>query len=259
MPCRLCGAATERRFERAVLGRAVGFWGCRTCGLTQTDEPTWLDEAYQDAIHPTDTGILARNLGARRVVATFLEVSQAGERPCIDWAGGYGIFVRLMRDVGFPFYWWDPLAQNLLARGWEWSEALGRPFACTAFEVLEHFVHPLEEFRKIAAFGADYIVTSTELAPDGGPRPDWHYLSVESGQHVSFYEARTIERLGREAGYPVVHTTPYLQVFARAPFPAWRWTAATRLAPLLFTLVRKRRHSLTVEDCESVRRGMRAP
>jgi hypothetical protein len=163
-----------------------------------------------------------------------------------------------MRDVGFPFFWWDPFAKNLLAPGWEWSATAGRPFACTAFEVLEHFVHPLEEFRKIADFGADYIVTSTELAPEPGPASEWHYLSVESGQHVSFYRPRTLERLGREAGYPVVRTSPYLQVFAREPFPAWRWDVALRLAPILFTLVRKRRRSLTVEDCESVRRSLRS-
>lgn len=259
LTCRLCGGQAALRFERMVLNRhRAGFYRCDDCGLTQTSEPEWLAEAYQHAIHPTDTGILARNLGARRVVATFLELAGARDRPCLDYAGGYGIFVRLMRDVGFPFHWWDPYAENLLARGWEWSDDLGRPFACTAFEVLEHFVRPLEEFQKIAAFGAELIVTSTELAPAPGPAADWHYLSVESGQHVSFYQPRTLERLGREAGYPFVLTGPYLQVFARAPFPAWRWRLAERLAPLLFTLVRKRRRSLTVEDCERVRRGLRA-
>jgi hypothetical protein len=257
--CRLCGRDAALSFERVILNRhRVGFYECPECGLVQTSDPTWLDEAYTHPIHPTDTGILARNLGARRVVATFLELSGAGERPCLDYAGGYGIFVRLMRDVGFPFFWWDPLAQNLLAPGWEWNATLGRPFACTAFEVLEHFVRPLEEFRKIAAFGADFVITSTELAPDPFPGPEWHYLSVESGQHVGFYRPRTLERLGREAGYPVVLIGPYLQVFAREPFPAWQWRIAERLAPLLFTVVRKRRRSLTVEDCESVRRSLRA-
>jgi hypothetical protein len=257
-PCRLCGRSAALRFERVVLDRhRVGFYECGECGLVQTSEPTWLEEAYTHAIHPTDTGILARNLGARRIVATFLELAEAGNRPCLDYAGGYGIFVRLMRDVGFPFYWWDPFAQNLLAPGWEWATTHGRPFACTAFEVLEHFVHPREEFEKIAAFGAEYVITSTELAPEPGPPSDWQYLSVESGQHVSFYRPRTLERLGRECGYPHVHAGPYHQVFAREPFSAWRWRVAERLSPLLFTLVRKRRRSLTVADCESVRRTLR--
>jgi hypothetical protein len=257
--CRLCGEAADRRFERLVLDRhRVGYYTCRSCGLTQTDDPTWLDEAYAHPIHPTDTGLLARNLGARRVVASFLALSGVGDRPCVDYAGGYGVFVRLMRDAGFHFHWCDPYARNLLAQGWEWKDGMGRPFACTAFEVLEHFVRPLEEFQKIAALGADYVITSTELPPAGGPAPDWHYLSVESGQHVSFYQPRTLERLGRASGYPVVLTGPYVQVFARAPFPAWKWRAAVRLAPILYTLARKSRRSLTVDDCETMRRSLRS-
>lgn len=257
IPCRLCGGSSERLFERTVLNRhPAGYYQCHGCGLVQTSDPVWLEEAYTQAIHPTDTGLLARNLGARRVVATFLELSGVSGEPCLDYAGGYGIFVRLMRDVGFQFYWWDPYAPNLLAPGSEWQATLGHPFACTAFEVLEHFVRPLDEFRRIAEFGAEYIVTSTELLPGPRPEPTWPYLSVESGQHVSFYRSDTLARLGREAGYPVVVAGPFLQVFARRPFPTWRWHLAARLAPLAFTVVRKRRRSLTVEDCEAMRRTL---
>jgi hypothetical protein len=259
LACRLCGGESRLSFEREVLGRhACGYYRCAACGLTQTSAPAWLEEAYASAIHPTDTGILARNLGVRRVAATFLELAGARDRPCLDYAAGYGIFVRLMRDVGFSFYGWDPYAQNLLAPGWEWHAGLGSPFACTAFEVLEHFVHPVEEFRKLTAFEPEWILTSTELAPEGGPPSDWHYLSVESGQHVSFYQARTLARLGKECGYAHVIAGPYHQVFGRRPVSRLRWQLATRLAPLLFTWVRKRRHSFTVDDCEAMRRALRA-
>ena len=257
LACRLCGGEAALRFERLVLGRhRCGYYRCAACGLTQTSTPTWLEEAYASAIHVTDTGILARNLGARRIVAVLLELAGVGERPCLDYAGGYGIFTRLMRDAGFAFHWWDPYAENLLAPGWEWRAALGRPFACTAFEVLEHFVQPVEEFRKIAAYEPELIVTSTELAPSNGPSEQWHYLSVESGQHVSFYAAETLARLGALAGYPHVIAGPYHQVFSRRPLARWRWRAATTLAPLLFPLVRRRRRSLTVPDCEAMRRTL---
>jgi len=258
MKCRLCGGETVALFERTVLAKnPVRYHQCVSCGLTQTDEPTWLKEAYGEAIHSTDTGILARNLGARRVAATFLHLSGVREEPCVDYAGGYGIFTRLMRDVGFEFFWMDPYATNMVARGFEWRPGPAVPRAATAFELLEHLVRPLEEFRKIAALGADWIITSTELHPGPKPAPDWPYLSVESGQHVAFYRPDTLERLGRETGYPHVMSGPFFQIFARKPFPAWRWQAAVGLGPLTYPMVRKLRPSFTVSDCESIRSRLR--
>ena len=127
----------------------------------------------------------------------------------------------------------------------------------TAFEVLEHFVRPLEEFRNIASLGAEWIITSTEVHPGRRPAPDWHYLSVESGQHIAFYRNDTLTRLGREVGYPHVLPGPFFQIFARKPFPAWHWQAAVRLGAVAFPFVRKSRPSLTVPDCERLRSAMR--
>ncbi len=256
MPCRLCDEPTAKLFEHRVLGRiTVGYHQCGTCGLTQTDEPTWLDEAYAGghALHPADTGVMARNLAARRIVATFLHLNGVRDEPCLDYASGYGIFVRLMRDAGFEFFGWDPMAENLLARGFEWRESHGRPRAVTAFEVLEHWVRPLDEFRALANRQADWIVTSTELHPGPAPLPDWLYLSPETGQHVSFYRAETLQRLGEACGYPHVISGPFVQVFARRPFSGWTWTVASRLSALVFPWVRRMRRSLTIEDSVRMR------
>ncbi len=191
------------------------------------------------------------------MVATFLHLMGVRTEPCLDYAGGYGIFTRLMRDAGFEYFWTDPYATNALARGFEWSPGPAAPRAVTAFEVLEHLVHPLEEFRKIAALNPEWIITSTELHPGPKPSPDWHYLSVESGQHVAFYRPDTLERLGREAGYPHVSSGPFFQIFARKPFPAWKWQLAVELNALAFPVVKKLRPSLTVSDCESIRSRLR--
>ena len=256
--CRLCGGEARPLFQKRILNRhQVWFFQCAGCGLTQTQEPTWLEEAYSEVVHSTDTGILMRNIGARRIVATFLHLSGVREEPCLDFAGGYGIFTRLMRDAGFQFYWTDPYAKNLVARGFEWRDLLGTPRVVTAFEVLEHFVNPLEEFRKIAGLGAEWIITSTEVHPGERPSTDWNYISTESGQHVAFYRKDTLERLGSETGYPHVIPGPFHQIFARKPFPTWRWRLAVRLGGLAFPLVRKSRTSLAVPDCERMRRELR--
>lgn len=247
--CRLCGGPTDRLFEHTLLGRRVGYHQCRACGLTQTDEPVWLDEAYADAaLHTTDTGVLARNLAAMRIAGTFLHLSGVRDEPCLDWAAGWGVFVRLMRDAGFRFYGEDPYAKSLFGRGFEWSDALGTPRACTAFEVLEHLPRPREQFGALAAKGAEWIVTSTQLPPGGTPAPDWQYLSLTSGMHVAFYRPDTLARLGREHGYPFVVAGPSYQVFARRAFPRWRWTAAVRAGAALFPVLRRLRHPLTQAD-----------
>jgi ribosomal protein S27AE len=252
IPCRLCGRPASWRFDGTVLGRhATGYYTCGDCGLTQTRDPDWLGEAYAEAISGLDTGLLARNLSLRPVVGTFLHLSGVGDRPCLDWGGGLGVFTRLMRDAGFAFRWTDPYAPNLLAHGYEWSDEVGPPFAITAFEVLEHLPRPLETFRTIAALGAELILTTTELVPGESPDPGWWYLSSGTGQHVAFYRSRTIERLGRECGYPHVIAGAYRQVFARRPFPAWRWRLANRWGAALFPLLKRTQPSLTMRDHEA--------
>lgn len=256
-PCRLCGGATEALFERVVLGRHLArYRRCTVCRLTQTQAPDWLDEAYASAIHPTDTGLLSRNVRACAIVATFLYLSRVGDRPVLDDAGGYGALTRLLRDSGFQAYWRDRQATNLFARGFEWRDDLGPPVAVTALEVLEHFVHPRDEFSRIGELGAEYIITSTEIHRGERPSPDWPYLAPASGQHVAFYRPETLRHLGAACGYPVVVAGPYYQIFSRRPFPSWRWRAAVRWGEPLHLLIRWLRPSLTVPDSEAQRRRL---
>jgi hypothetical protein len=257
--CRLCAGEARFLFAKPLLVRhRARYYQCGACGLTQTQPPDWLDEAYADAIHPTDTGLLSRNQYARRIVAVFLHLAGAGARPCLDWAGGYGVFTRLMRDCGFAFYTLDPHAENLFAKGFAWNSDRGTPFACTAFEVLEHLVRPSEGFAELAAYGAEFIVTGTQLHAGAAPVPDWPYLSPESGQHVAFYRPETLARLGRDHGYPYLVAGPYFQVFARRSFPAWHWRLATLRGAPLYALVRRLRRGLTEDDCEMLRRERRS-
>jgi hypothetical protein len=249
IPCRLCGAPAARCFEQLVLGRIpAGYFHCAACGLTQAEEPYWLEEAYANPIASADTGLLARNLHLRAVTGTFLELSGLGDRTGLDYAGGWGVFTRLMRDSGYDFRWHDRYAINLFAHGAEWRGETGPPAVCTAFEVLEHFARPREGFAELAALGAGVVITSTEVPPTSPPPADWIYLAPATGQHVAFYERRTLERLGRENGYPFVLAGPFRQVFARQPFPVWRWRAAEHLGRLLFPLLRRRRTSFTLPD-----------
>ncbi len=57
VPCRLCDGATEPAFRLTLLHKHdVQYWRCRNCHSLQSDSPTWLQEAYEDAIAGNDTG-----------------------------------------------------------------------------------------------------------------------------------------------------------------------------------------------------------
>jgi hypothetical protein len=252
--CRVCGAPVHALFEKTVLGRfRARYHRCPQCGFVQTQAPDWLDEAYTEAISAADTGVLARCLHARRVLTVFLHLAGAGNAPCLDWAGGHGVLTRLMRDVGFDFRWDDLYASNLFARGFEWRAEDGPPFAVTAFEVLEHLVHPVEMLREIAALESRFVITSTQLYEGAAPSPEWRYLAPETGQHVGFYSRATIERLGREAGFDHVRASPVLQLFSRGPVPALAWNLARLRGAPLYPLLRRRRAPLTESDSTRMR------
>ena len=87
---------------------------------------------------------MVRNLYVAGVLRSILsQLFAAGVY--VDWAGGHGVLVRLMRDAEFDFYWQDRYAQNLFARGFEWGADSGLQPAtlATAIEVLEHAPDPV--------------------------------------------------------------------------------------------------------------------
>jgi hypothetical protein len=227
-----------------LLGRhQVRYHLCGSCDYWCTDEPHWLAEAYSDAISAADTGLVLRNTMVARDLTPVLG-SLFGEGPFVDWAGGYGMLVRLMRDRGFDFYWRDAFADNLLARGFEWQG--GTSEAVTAIEVLEHVPDPVSFVEEcLEGAGTDTIIFSQEL--HDGPDADWWYLTPATGQHVSFYSARTLATLGDRLGL-TLHTSPRLHMLTGRRLPHGRFARLVRSSPLSAPLYARRRTSLMHPD-----------
>lgn len=196
--CPLCLSGRDKAFSATLLKKhSVEYWYCNSCGLLQTQEPFWLEEAYADAIAVADTGLVARNQGLARKLSTLLYWCFDQQCQYVDSAGGYGLLTRLMRDVGFDFYWHDEYCQNLLARGFEANKVDKEVAAVTAFEVLEHVPNPLDFISDcLKKYDTSTIVLSTELFQGMPPAPeDWWYYTLDTGQHISFYQMRTLEWL----------------------------------------------------------------
>jgi hypothetical protein len=167
---------------------------CSRCGFISVANPFWLAEAYAQPINASDTGYLSRNLLCVERVRMIIELCRldpAGKY--LDYAGGYGIFVRLMRDIGYDFRWTDQYCENLFARHFEEVRPFASSFeAITAFEVLEHLVDPMHTLEELAQFSS-CLILSTDVLPQIPPAPhDWWYYGLEHGQHVSFYAMSTL-------------------------------------------------------------------
>ena len=221
-PCRVCGQPALPVFSLTVLSRRVGYFDCPHCGYLQTQRPDWLDEAYARAINDTDTGIMYRNrLNVGRVIMTLLAYRRLKGR-VIDHAGGYGILVRLLRDVGVDAWWADRYCENLVARGFEADE--GPADLLTAFEVLEHLVDPVAELRSMLA-KAPSVLCSTELVPGTAPpSPDWWYLAPEHGQHIGFFRIKTLRHVAEQVGCHFASDGRSLHLFSLEPVTtSWPW------------------------------------
>jgi hypothetical protein len=198
--CRACGGQAIRVFDGQLLGKyRVNYFRCQNCGFLQTEKPFWLEEAYRESININDTGLVKRNLWLSSVTAlmTFLFLSRKAKG--LDYGGGYGLFVRLMRDKGFNFFWEDPLTKNLFARGFEYTPG-DKADLVTCFEGFEHFEEPKKEVESMLERGKN-ILFSTRLLPEPPPTPnEWWYYDLENGQHIAFYTRETLSQLANQYG-----------------------------------------------------------
>lgn len=259
-PCRACGEPTERFADGSVLGdQPVSYRRCPSCGLVLATEPTWLDRAYGTAIARLDIGPLERCWLMSHVTATVLLSERARRGRFLDWAGGYGILARMMRDRGFDFSHHDPMATNIFAEGHQVDDLAGQRFdLITGFEVLEHLQHPVTELAPLAR-ATDRMLLSTVVLPDPAPLPgQWWYYTPETGQHITFYTPAALRALAGRLGFDGVVTGSLVHLFYRGRRPN-RLTRAIIAKPQLgigagqLSWVLERRHSLQATDLEAIR------
>lgn len=200
MKCKICQSKTKKIFQAKILKKYdIQYYQCENCEFIFVEESYWLEEAYKEPIYNKDTGILARNSRISKVVAVILFCFCDKNAKYLDYAGGYGILTRLMRNIGFDFYWADKYSSNLFARGFEYNPA-DKIEAVTIIECFEHFTNPIEEIENLLKISRNIIFT-TELLPKPAPKPqDWWYYSLDGGQHISFYSKKTLEYIAEKYG-----------------------------------------------------------
>jgi hypothetical protein len=199
MRCSTCHLALHPLFTISIRNIYLAtLKECPSCGISQFENPNrWLEDAYKTPITSTDTGLVARNLNLKSQSAALLYYLFGNNGAFLDVAGGTGLYVRLMRDIGFNFFYYDKYATNIHARGFEVEPHFFREIsALTMFETLEHIENPSTFLADlISKFQPEAIFFTTELIPESGIDPSWWYLAPKDGQHITFYTASALSKL----------------------------------------------------------------
>lgn len=195
MNCQICNQNTSVIFKTKVLKKYdVTYHQCDSCKFIQTEEPYWLPEAYENVITSLDIGLISRNLYLQEQIPKIIDNCFPYAKTMIDFGGGYGMFVRMMRDKGYDFYRQDIYCDNLFSKHFDITDCPDKKMdIVTAFEVFEHLKNPLEEIEKMLKYSSNIIFSTTLIPSDINTFKDWWYVAPETGQHIAFYSEASLK------------------------------------------------------------------
>jgi len=191
--------------------------------------------------------MISRNITLAKQSAVLLFFLFDPKALYLDFAGGYGILTRIMRDIGFDFYWNDLYTPNLFAQGFEFNNNL-KVELLTSFQSFEHFIHPLQEIAQLLTI-ADNILFTTELLPNSVPSPEkWWYYSLYGGQHVSFYSYETLRFVANKYKLNLLSNRRDIHLLTKRNISSAVFNALLRGSSLLYNYVRISMNSKTIDD-----------
>ncbi len=200
MKCKICNNESLEIFTALVLSKyKVKYYKCTNCSFIQTENPYWLNESYNSAITKLDIGLIQRNIELSKKTVLIIKCFFKPNKSFLDFAGGYGMLTRLMRDNGFKFYRQDKYCENLFSDSFDIKDIDINTFELlTSFEVFEHLENPLNDIDEMLAY-SDNILFSTWLQPNIEIKPEnWWYISPEIGQHIAIYHINTLKYIAKK-------------------------------------------------------------
>ncbi|MEI7901562.1 MAG: class I SAM-dependent methyltransferase [bacterium] len=206
------------QFSSRILSKYdVAFFQCPACRLLQTEDPYWLNEAYVQAYNDTDTGLASRNVLNRLRLEPVLNLLYKCQGSFLDIGGGYGLFARLMRDIGINFFTTDRYCESIFARQF----APSNDFTATAlfsFEVFEHLPDPVTFLKEnFSKYACKTIFFTTETYTSEIPDIEWPYYGFSHGQHITFYHPDSLRCLAASLGCTYTHLFSDIHLISERP------------------------------------------
>lgn len=230
MNCHICNHNLTLFATAQIANRhKAHYYKCDFCNHIQTEKPYWLDRDYSEPINQSDIGLASRNILLAKKARAIISVLFNRRGIFMDYAGGYGLFVRLMRDYGLDFFRCEKYCPNLFAQGFDADDKEQVQYEMvTAFEVFEHFEKPLEEIDNMLKFSRSILFT-TELVPVSFPKPgEWWYYGLDHGQHISLYSQRSLAIIAQKFHLQLYSDGKSLHLLTEKKFSPFLFTMLTK-------------------------------
>lgn len=221
--CKVCQSNSDFFGYATILRKyKVNYYKCSRCGFITTEEPYWLQEAYQQPINISDVGLINRNIRLASITKAIICVLFDKRAKFLDYGGGYGMFVRLMRDFGLDFLRYDKFCENLFAKGFDDTLVTKYSYRLvTAFELFEHIHDPVYQAIEIRNMTSNLLFT-TEILPDNDNPPvpgNWWYYGLDHGQHISFFTLKSLTILAEQLGLNLYSDHRSIHLLSAKRFP----------------------------------------
>lgn len=257
MKCKICKSKSNNIFKTIVLNRYdVRYYKCPICEFIQTEKPYWLNEAYKYPLVDLDVGLVSRNINMSKEIYKIITQSLTYQNKFLDFAGGNGMFVRIMRDMGLNLYYYDKYPSNIFAKNFEIKKlnSKNKYEAIVALEVFEHFVNPMQEISKLFKH-TNTIILSTEIIPKKLLKnvDEWWYFIPEVGQHIAFYSQNTFRNIANSLKIRYITNNSNIHILTKIKSlknPFLKEDDVIQLPSLLqqdFELVRKKISNLVIQ------------
>jgi hypothetical protein len=256
MRCKICQSeAPLVKTLRVRNAHNAEYYLCPTCGFMFVGNPTWLEEAYKNSpINTTDTGYVLRNVYLSRKTLVLFYFLFGKDKTFLDYAGGYGMLARLMRDYGLNFLNDDIYVENLFAKGFEYTNE--NIEAMTCFECFEHLSDPTKDIERMFSISPNIFFSTVLLPEQVPPSEDWEYYGLNHGQHVAFYSKKTLEYIAKKYNVNVYTDGKTLHLFTKKKLSTWWYKFLLFLTKPQFDLVlRKMLKSKTVTDSHTLKKA----
>ncbi|MDP9039967.1 MAG: class I SAM-dependent methyltransferase [Acidobacteriota bacterium] len=213
--CKVCGGQADlfdivdfnkschrTQYPLGLSGVPVSYRMCHECRFVFTDffegftADEWKRYVYNKDYETVDPDYLSvRPALNARDIGTLLHGRKSSVIG-LDYGGGNGMTMSLLRQDGWAFDTYDPFGQTDMSQ-----ERVGRYNFCSAVEVFEHLPDPIGSMREIVEKASPdrlIILIGTQTL-DGNvsdeTRLSWWYAAPRNG-HVSLYSKKSLQTAG---------------------------------------------------------------